>query len=81
MAFEEPGSEFIAEQASAGLALQEGHEVVLLGLGEHAFKGVVGGGEPLLPQLFSVSVGRRSRSGHRVSRQGCKRSKANFGSP
>jgi hypothetical protein len=64
VAFEEPGGEFVPEQAGAGLALNEGDEVILLGPGEHAFKGVVGGGEPLLPQLFPVRAGRRSRGNH-----------------
>ena len=64
VAFEEPGSEFVPEQASAGLALKEGDQVVLLGRCEHAFKGVIGGGEPLLSQLFPVIAGRRSRGGH-----------------
>jgi len=64
VAFEEPGRQVVAEQARAGLALEEGDEVVLLGVGEHAFEGVVGGGEPLLPQLFPVRAGRRSRGSH-----------------
>jgi hypothetical protein len=62
MAFEEPGRELIAEQGRARLALEEGDEVVLLGLGEHAFEGIVGSGEPLLPQLFAVRARRSCRS-------------------
>lgn len=61
---QEPGAEFVPEQAGTGLALQEGDELVLLGRGEQAVKGIVGGGEPLLPQLFSVRASRRSRGGH-----------------
>jgi hypothetical protein len=44
VAFEEPRRQFVAEQTSTGLTLQEGHEVILLCLGEHAFKGIVGRG-------------------------------------
>jgi hypothetical protein len=78
VAFEEPGREFIAEQAGAGLALEEGDEVILLGVGEHAFKSVVGGGEPLLPQLFPVRGGRRGHGRHGCVTHGWKRSGASF---
>jgi hypothetical protein len=64
VALEEPGGQLVAEQAGAGLALEEGDEMALLGLGEHALERVVGGGEPLLPQLFPVVARGRSRGGH-----------------
>jgi hypothetical protein len=67
--FEQPGREFVAQEHGAGLPLGEGDEVVLLGGGEHALEGIVGRGEPLLPQLFSV-IGRGRRGSHGRSTQG-----------
>lgn len=64
VAFEEPSGKFVAEQTRACFALQEGDELVLFGMGEHAFKDVVGGSEPLLSQLFSVGVGGRVGGSH-----------------
>jgi hypothetical protein len=60
VAFEEPRTQFVAEQTSTGLALQEGDKMILLCLGEHAFKDIVGRGEPLLSQLFPVGTDRRN---------------------
>jgi hypothetical protein len=65
MAFEQPGREVVAEQAGTRLALEEGDQLILLAAGEHALKGIIGSGQPLLPQLFPFRAGGRSRRGHR----------------
>ena len=52
--FEQPGSELVAQQNRAGLALGEGDEVILFGRREHAVKDIVGRSEPLLPELSPV---------------------------
>jgi hypothetical protein len=52
--FEQPGRQFVTQQTSAALALVKGNELVLFRRSEHALEGVIGGGEPLLPQLFPV---------------------------
>jgi hypothetical protein len=64
VALQEPGTEFVPQQVRTGLALQEGDELVLFSSRKHAVKGIVGGSEPLLPQLFPVRAGRRSCGGH-----------------
>jgi hypothetical protein len=65
MAFEQPGREVVAEEAGTGLALEESHQLILLAGSEHAFKGIIGSGQPFLPQLFPVRAGQRGRWGHR----------------
>jgi hypothetical protein len=68
MAFEQPGSQFLAEQASPVLTLRKGDQMVLFGGGKHALEDVVGGGQPLVPQLFpSIVLARRGGSHWSVS--------------
>jgi hypothetical protein len=65
MAFEQPGREVVAEQAGTSLALEECDQLILLAAGEHALKGIVGSGQPFLPQMFPCRARGRSRRGHR----------------
>jgi hypothetical protein len=67
--FEQPGRQFVTQQHRAGLPLGKGDEVVLLGGGDHALEGIVGRGQPLAPQLFSV-IARGRSGGHGRSPQG-----------
>lgn len=78
MPFEQPGSQFLAEQAGPVLALAEGDELVLFGRGQHALKDVGGRGQPLLPQLFPRVIQGRNRRSHRSASRRSDRSRASF---